>query len=125
MSVKVKLTAWITALLVVLVAASLLFLMSVTSTVVTENAANQLETTIRANLTAVSRAEDGTLSMGEGFSFVRSGVYTLLYNESGALLAGQPPLDSPDNIAFEKRQSPDRIRRRRRRILHFGFLAAL
>lgn len=101
MSVKVKLTAWITALLLVLVAASLLFLMSVTSTVVTENAANQLETTIRANLTAVSRAEDGTLSMGEGFSFVRSGVYTLLYNESGALLAGQPPLDSPDNIAFE------------------------
>ena len=64
MSVKVKLTAWITALLLVLVAASLLFLMSVTSTVVTENAANQLETTIHANLTAVTRAEDGTLSMG-------------------------------------------------------------
>lgn len=101
MSVKVKLTAWITALLLVLVAASLLFLMSVTSSVVTENAANLLETTVRTNLTGISRAEDGTLSMGEGFSFVRSGVYTLLYNESGALLAGQPPLDSPDGVAFE------------------------
>ena len=101
MSVKVKLTAWITALLLVLVAASLLFLMAVTSTVVQDNAANQLETTVRSNLTEITRAEDGTLAMDEGFAFVRSGVYTLLYNESGALLAGQPPLDSPDGVAFE------------------------
>lgn len=101
MSVKVKLTAWITALLLVLVAASLLFLMAVTSTVVQDNAANQLETTVRSNLTEITRAEDGTLAMDEGFAFVRSGVYTLLYNENGALLAGQPPLGSPDGVSFE------------------------
>ncbi len=101
LSVKLKLTVLMTALLLVLVAAVLAFLVTVTSTVVTDNAHEQLETTVRANLPEISRAADGSLSLGEGFVFTRGGVYTLIYNASGALLAGQPPLSAPEGLAFE------------------------
>lgn len=101
LSVKWKLTLLITALLLVLTVAMAVFLMTITNRVVTENACTQLETTVRANLTLISRADDGNLLLEEGFAFTRSGVYTLIYSESGALLAGQPPLSAPDDVEFE------------------------
>ena len=101
LSVKWKLTLLITALLLVLTVATVLFLMTITNRVVTENACTQLETTVRANLALIGRADDGSLALEEGFSFTRSGVYTLIYNENGALLAGQPPLWAPDDLDFE------------------------
>ena len=101
LSVKWKLTLLITALLLVLTGATVLFLMTITNRVVTENACTQLETTVRANLALIGRADDGSLALEEGFSFTRSGVYTLIYNENGALLAGQPPLWAPDDLDFE------------------------
>lgn len=101
LSVKWKLTLLITALLLVLTGATVLFLMTITNRVVTENACTQLETTVRANLALIGRADDGSLALEEGFSFTRSGVYTLIYNENGALLAGQPPLWAPDDLNFE------------------------
>ena len=47
LSVKCKLTLLITALLLVLTGATVLFLMTITNRVVTENACTQLETTGR------------------------------------------------------------------------------
>lgn len=101
LTVKWKLTLLITALLLVLTGAMVVFLMIITNRVVTENAYTQLETTVRSNLALISRADDGSLTLEEGFSFTRSGVYTLIYSESGALLAGQPPLSVPDDLDFE------------------------
>ena len=101
LTVKWKLTLLITALLLVLTGAMVVFLMIITNRVVTENAYTQLETTVRSNLALISRADDGSLTLEEGFSFTRGGVYTLIYSESGALLAGQPPLSVPDDLDFE------------------------
>ena len=100
LSVKQKLTIWIILLMLLLVGLVLGFMLAVSSSVVTEHAHDQLTTTLRGNLSGISR-ENGTLSFSEDFSFTRSGVYTLVYSDSGALLAGQPPLSFPEGITFE------------------------
>ena len=100
LSVKQKLTIWIILLMLLLVGLVLGFMLAVSSSVVTEHAHDQLTTTLRGNLSGISR-ENGTLSFSEDFSFTRSGVYTLVYSDSDALLAGQPPLSFPEGITFE------------------------
>ena len=101
LSVKARLMVLITVLLLVLSSAVLVILVNVTSTVVQENAQEQLEATLRANLSEISRTDSGTLHLGDGFVFSRNGAYTLIYSSAGALLAGQPPLDAPEGPSFE------------------------
>lgn len=100
LSVKQKLTLWITFLMLLLVALVLGFMIWISSSVVTENTYELLSSTIRNNLTGVTK-ENGTLTFDETFSFTHNGVYTLVYSENGALLAGQPPLAFTQNVAFE------------------------
>ena len=101
LSVKQKLTIWITLLMLLLVTVVLAFLMAVSSSVVTGHSFEVLDSTLRGNLTGVSRGTDGALAFSEDFSFTRDGVYTLIYNADGALLAGQPPLSFPEGEPFE------------------------
>lgn len=100
LSVKQKLTIWITLLMLLLVGLVLLFMMMLSSSVVTEHAYDQLTSTLHGNLSGISR-ENGTLSFSDDFAFTRNGVYTLVYSESGALLAGQMPLSFPEGVGFE------------------------
>ena len=100
LSVKQKLTLWITLLMLLLVSLVLVFMIAVSSSVVTEYTFEQLSTIVRANLTGISQ-ENGALSFSEDFSFTRNGVYTLVYSKSGALQAGQPPLSFPEGTGFE------------------------
>ena len=79
LSVKARLTLWITLMMLLLVAAVLAVLVTVSSSVVTESAYDQLESTVRANLNGISHT-GGTLSFQEGFAFTKSGVYTLVYS---------------------------------------------
>lgn len=99
-SIKKKLTIWIALLMLLLAALVLGVLMSASSSVVVEYASNQMENTLRSKLPAISK-KNGNLVFAEGFSFVENGVYTIVYSESGALLAGQMPLSFPDGIGFE------------------------
>lgn len=101
LSVKQKLTIWITLLMLLLVTVVLAFLMAVSSSVVTGHSFEVLDSTLRGNLTGISRGTDGALAFSEDFSFTRDGVYTLIYNADGALLAGQPPLAFPEGEPFE------------------------
>lgn len=99
-SVKQKLTVWITLLMLLLTTLVLGFMVAVSSSVVTDNAYDQLTNTVRENLTGIAR-ENGNLTFSEDFSFTKNGVYTVVYSSSGALLAGQLPLSFPDATAFE------------------------
>ena len=80
LSVKQKLTIWITLLMLLLVTVVLAFLMAVSSSVVTGHSFEVLDSTLRGNLTGVSRGTDGALAFSEDFSFTQNGVYTLIYN---------------------------------------------
>lgn len=100
LSVKQKLTLWITLLMLLFVALAFGFLVAVSRSVVAENTYDQLSRVLRGNLTEISR-DQGKLVFGEGFFFTHNGVYTLVYSQSGALLAGQPPLAFSAEPAFE------------------------
>ncbi len=100
LSVKLKLTLWITTLMLFLVSVILAVMVYITSMVVTENTYNLLSSTTRQNLTGIS-IENGKLVFSENFNFTYNGVYTLIYSDANALLAGQPPINFPENITFE------------------------
>ena len=100
LSVRKKLTLWMTALMLALVIVVLGFLFAVSSRVAMQSAQEQLESFVRGNLTSITMEND-TLQFGEGFQFTRSGMYLLVYNASGALLAGQTPLSYPTSVPFE------------------------
>lgn len=100
LSVKLKLALWITLLMLLFVTLVLGFLVAISNSVVTENTYDQLNNVLRSNVTLISR-DQGKLVFDDGFSFTHNGVYTLVYSESGALLAGQPPLTFPEGAEFE------------------------
>ena len=100
LSIKQKLTIWSALLMLLLVNLALGILLMVSSSVVVDHASIQLEETLRSKLSDISK-EGKNLVFAEGFSFVENGVYTIVYNDSGALLAGQMPLSFPDGIKFE------------------------
>lgn len=89
--VKVRITVWYTALMTLMAALVLGFMLIISSTVVTQTAMRQLSETVRSNLTQVVW-EEGKLQFGENFHFHQNGITTLIYSRSGALLAGQVPV---------------------------------
>ena len=101
LSVKVKITIWYTLLMVFMAALLLIFLSLVSGLVSTQTAMDQLDQTVRSNLRQVGTAEDGSLQLGEDFSFYDNGVYTLVYSQSESLLAGQVPVAFSANEPFE------------------------
>lgn len=99
-SVKLRLTLWITLLMFLLTALVLACMVAVSRDVVTENAYDQLTSVVQSNISGISK-ENGSLTFAEGFSFTQNGVYTTVYSDAGALLAGQLPLGFPEGVAFE------------------------
>ena len=91
-SVQVRLTLWYTLLMAGMAGLLLVFLLVISGAVSRQTAMDQLETTLRENLSQVSLGADGSLQLGEDFSFYQNGVYTLVYSQSQALLAGQVPV---------------------------------
>ena len=66
LSVRKKLTLWMTALMLALVIVVLGFLFAVSSRVAMQSAQEQLESFVRGNLTSITMEND-TLQFGEGF----------------------------------------------------------
>ncbi len=100
LSVKIRITAWLTLLTALLAALLLSFLLSISNAVVSQSAASQLSYALRENLTHVN-LEDGKLELEEEFRFYQSGISTLIYSKNKALLAGQIPVSYSAEEPFE------------------------
>ena len=100
LSVKVKITGWYLLLMTIMAGLLLAFLVAVSGSVSTQTAMDQLEQTVRANLRQVDMA-DGSLQFGENFLFYDNGVYTLIYSQNEALLAGQVPVGFTASEPFQ------------------------
>lgn len=101
LSIKMKLTLWFTVFMVVISVFVLGFMLMISDKIISDDAHSRLYQTVWENLSSVS-LEDGKLQTGENFSYYRDGVYTLIYNSDGALLAGQVPL----SFTVEPAQEP-------------------
>ncbi len=89
-SIKLCVTAWYTVLMAAMAAVVLGFLVVISSTVATRTAMEGLAQEVWGNLEQVA-LRDGKLELGESFRFLKNGVYTVVYSQSGTLLAGQLP----------------------------------
>ena len=101
MSVKVKITVWYVLLMALMAGLLLAFLLGISGSVSSQTAVNQLDAAVRANLTQVEVADDGSLRLGEGFQFYVNGVYTLVYSQGESLLAGQVPVSFTAQEPFQ------------------------
>ena len=91
LSVKFRMTLWYLVLMAAMAALMLAFMLAISSTVVTQSGLSRLNQTVRSNLGQVDLA-DGKLTLSDQFRFYQDGVYTLIYSQSEALLAGQLPV---------------------------------
>ena len=88
-SVQARLTLWYTLLMAGMGGLLLGFLVLISGTVSTQTAMDQLEATLRRNLSQSTQGADGAPQLGEEFAFYDNGVYTLVYSQGEALLAGE------------------------------------
>ena len=99
-TIKVRITVWYLLLMTMMAGLLLAFLLLISGTVTTQTAMEQLSQTVRANLHQVEMA-DGSLQLGEDFNFYEDGVYSLIYSQNEALLAGQVPVNFSTEEPFE------------------------
>ena len=100
LNVKVKITIWYLLLMVLMAGLLLGFLLLISGSVSTQTAMDQLSQTVRGNLNQISMV-DGSLQLGEAFHFYSDGVYSLVYSQSEALLAGQVPVSFTASEPFQ------------------------
>lgn len=89
-SIKLRLTLWYTLLMLLMAAVTLTFVLVISSSVANQTTLDSLDRALRENALQVD-LENGELQIGSGFSFYHSGIYTVIYSESQALMAGQLP----------------------------------
>ena len=99
-SVKWKITIWYLLLMVLMAGLILGFILLVSSRVISQSSQSLLLSTVRANLSQIS-VENGRIQTGEDFHYYTNGVYTLIYNQNEALLAGQIPVSFSVDEPFE------------------------
>ena len=91
LSVKLKLSIWLTLLMILLASLLLTFLLFISNSVLRQTAMSQLTDSVRSGLGLVSM-ENGKLVLDDRFSFYHNGVSLLIYSKNEALLAGQLPV---------------------------------
>lgn len=100
LSVKLRMTVWLTLLTGLLAVLLLGFMLSISRVVAVQTSMTQLSQTLRSNL-AQTGMDNGRLALGEGFRFYQNGVSTLIYSREEALLAGQLPVTFAASEAFQ------------------------
>lgn len=98
-SVKRKITLWLTGLTAVLCLLLVVFLLSISRSVVLQTARERLSQVMRNQVEQV-RCEDGQPVLAEDFRFYEHGVSVLIYSENETLLAGQLPVAFTAQEAF-------------------------
>ena len=93
-SIKLRLTLWFTAFMAMIAALCLGLIIVIGSSVSENEASDRLSRTVRADIENIDYTE-GKLSLMQGFSFYKDGVYTMIYNHGKALLGGETPPGFP------------------------------
>lgn len=92
LSIKSKLTIWYLLLMLLMASLLLGFLWTISDSVSSHTSMEQLDQTLRRNIGQISIEADESIAIGEAFTFYEDGVYTLIYSQGEALLAGQVPV---------------------------------
>lgn len=88
MSIKIKVTLWFTAVMLLIVVASFGTLFSVVDLEVSKDYKKQLREVVESNIGQVEY-DDGVLEFDDDFVGYKSGVFIFVYDENGNMLLGQ------------------------------------
>lgn len=99
-SVKTKITIWLTLLMALLAGLLLAFMLIISNSIATGTAMEQLTAALRSNAASVEVTERQPV-LNENFTFYENGVTTLLYSKNATLLAGQLPVSFTAEEAFQ------------------------
>ena len=99
-SVKTKITIWLTLLMALLAGLLLVFMLIISNSIATGTAMEQLTATVRSNVASVEVTEYQPV-LNEDFTFYENGVTTLLYSKNATLLAGQLPISFTAEETFQ------------------------
>lgn len=102
-SVKMKITVWITLLMTVLFALLLAFMVFISNSVIRQTAMKQLAGTVQEKITQI-QVSDGKIQFAENFLFYKNGVSILVYSKKESLLAGQLPVSFTTAEPFQNGQ---------------------
>lgn len=100
LSVKIRISVWLTVLMGVLAGLLLAFMLSISKVVAVRTAMSQLSQTVQSNLTQTAMSND-RLDLGSDFNFYQNGVSTLIYSRDKALLAGRLPVSFTVEESFQ------------------------
>lgn len=100
LSVKVRITLWLTWLMGLLAMLLIAFVLAISKVAATETAMSQLSQTVQSNLRQTNMVR-GFLELGDDFSFYQNGVSTLIYSQDKALLAGRIPISFTVEESFQ------------------------
>lgn len=103
LSIKMRVTLWFTAVMIVMVAATLLFLFSTSQKEVRNASAYTLEDALQDNLAEID-CEDGALVFDDDFISVRGDVSVSVYSAEGTFLYGKTPKGFAVGTSFADRQ---------------------
>lgn len=102
-SVKARITVWLTLLTALLAVLLMIFMLVISSEVAIQTAADQLSYAVKGNLSQI-RIIQGKLELGNAFRFYQNGVSSLVYSKGESLLAGQIPVSFAASEPFQNGQ---------------------
>ena len=124
MSVKVKITVWYVLLMALMAGLLLTFLLGISGSVSSQTAVNQLDAAVRANLTQVEVADDGSLRWGRVSSSMSTGCTPWYTARGSPCWPGRLPVSFTAQEPFQNGLTPCGGHRRRP-LLRAGLLGTL
>ncbi len=101
-SAKLKLTLWTSALMLFMAIVLMLLMFALSENIVLSTSETQLSKVVNSNA-AELEFDDGKLD-DDDINFFKDGVYTLIYTQEGALVAGNFPEEFLEEIPFSDKE---------------------
>ncbi|AOY77732.1 sensor histidine kinase [Clostridium formicaceticum] len=100
LSIKMRMTLWYTVFMLAIVGLVLIFMLSISSSVVEIDSRRQLMKIVDNNMDEVEY-DKGKLEIDNDFDFLKNGVYNLVFTKNHVLVDGRIPADFSTDAAFE------------------------
>jgi len=99
LSIKIKVTLWYVAFMLIIVLLVLTFILSISDNLLRSSSQSQLKSIVEKSLEEIE-FDDGALEIDDDLDFFQNGAYLSVYDKNGSLVYGRTPSDFTGNIAF-------------------------
>lgn len=102
-TIKLRITLWFTAFMILLCAVVFVFIAVVSNTRTTQDTRNALTALVERNMREIEY-DEGALDIDDDFASYENGVYCLIFSKSGEKVSGSAPYAGLDGEPFEDKR---------------------